>query len=168
MILCRCWPFLFSCFPSLKTLRFGEGAQLLLATASFAASAYPSNTADSRGTLFESLERVIVSQSKFSVEALWRWVHYAFARPSGWDVSDLRKNVSALLLASCRNPEVGVGEGVTECLLMFILYCRRLDVQVFEVSLVEPLWDKPGGLEVLERLLHMLDPDWNVICYPSN
>jgi len=128
----------------------------------------PSNTADGRGILFESLERVIVSQSKFSVEALWRWVHYAFARPSGWDVSDLRKNVSALLLASCRNPEVGVGEGVTECLLMFILYCRRLGVQVFEVSLVEPLWDKPGGLEVLERLLHMLDPDWNVICYPSN
>jgi len=168
MVLCHCWPFLFSCFPSLKTLRFGEGAASLLATASFAASAYPSNTADGRGILFESIERVIVSRSKFSVEALWRWVHYAFARPSGWDVSDLRKNVSALLLAFCQNPEVGVGEGVTECLLMFILYCRRLDVQVFEVSLVEPLWDKPGGLEVLERLLHMLDPDWNVICYPSD
>jgi len=169
LILCGCWRSLFSSFPSLKTLRFGEGAEALLATAaSIAVSVYPWSTADSRGTLFASLQRVIVSRSKFSVEVLWRWVHYAFARPSEWDVSDLRKDVNALLLASCRHSAVGDEEDVTESLLMFILYCRRLDVQVFEVSLVEPLWDKPGGIEVLERLLHMLDPDWNVICYLSN
>jgi len=165
MILCRCWQSLFSYFPSLKTLRFGDGAGSLLATASFAASVYPSNTADGHGILFENLQRVIVSQNKFSVEALWTWVYYACGRQG--DVSDLGKNVSALLLASFRNPEVGIELGVTECLLMFILYCRRLDVQVFEFSLVEPLWDEPGGLEVLARLLYMLDPDWNVICYPS-
>jgi len=168
LILCRCWRSLFSSFPSLKTLRFGDGAEALLATASFAASTYSWRTADGRVTLFENVQRVIVDQSKFSVETLWRWVHYAFARPAEWDVSDLRKDINTLLLASCRHSTVDVEEDATESLLMFILYCRRLDVQVFEVSLVEPLWDKPGGLEVLRRLLHMLDPDRNVICYLSN
>ncbi|KAH9954241.1 hypothetical protein BC827DRAFT_1243907 [Russula dissimulans] len=164
MILCRCWRSLFSYFPSLKTLRFGEGAEALLASASYAASGYPRGTADGRGFLFGSLQRVIVSQStfNFSTKTLWRWIHYAFTRPPEWDVSDLRTDVEALLLAACWNSEVGLAEGVTESLLVFLLYCSRLDVQVFEVSFVESLWDNPGGLQILQLLLHILNPDWNV------
>jgi len=163
MILCRCWRSLFSCFPSLKTLRFGDGAEVLLASASYAASVYPRATADDRGFLFGSLQRVIFSKSIFSTEILWRWIHYAFTRPPEWDVSDLRKDVETLLLAACWHSEVGFVEGVTESLLLFLLYCRRLDVQVFEVSFVESSWDNPGGLPILQQLLHMLDPDWSVI-----
>jgi hypothetical protein len=54
-------------------------------------------------------------------------------------------------------------EDVTESLLIFLLHCRSMGAQVSELSLVESTWDEPGGLEILRRLLHILDPDWNVI-----
>jgi len=54
-------------------------------------------------------------------------------------------------------------EDVTEGLLLFLLYFRPVVVHMFEVSLVKSSWDNPGGLEILQRLLHMLDPDWDVI-----
>jgi hypothetical protein len=52
---------------------------------------------------------------------------------------------------------------VTENLLIFLLHCKSTGAQVSELSLAESTWDKPGGLEILRRLLHILDPDWNVI-----
>jgi hypothetical protein len=44
-----------------------------------------------------------------------------------------------------------------------LLHCRSMGAHVSEVSLVESTWDEPGGLEILGRLLHILDPDWNVV-----
>jgi len=167
-IWCNCWRSLFSKFPSLKTLHFGDGAEGLLVTACYGPLLDPCCIAGdvpaSRDFLFGNLQRLIVSGSTFSTRSLWNWVHYAFARPAKWDFVDLRKDVEALLLANRRKwVNSGFVEDVTEGLLLFLLYFRPVVVHMFEVSLVKSSWDNPGGLEILKRLLHMLDPDWDVI-----
>jgi len=167
MIFYRCWRTLFSGISSLETLHFGDGAASLLANALYVAisprTQITADVAASRSFPFGNLQRLIVSRSKFSTGTLWRWIHYAFARPAEWDVSDLRMDVERLLSGACWDSAVGLAEDVTESLLMFLLFCRWLDVQEFEVSLVKSLWDFPQGLHLLQRLLHMLDPDRNVI-----
>lgn len=166
----RCWRSLFCGLSSLKTLRFGDGAAELLVSASYGASGTPrSSTADGaaascRSFLSGNLQRVIVSRSAFSTRILWNWIHYAFARPAEADVSHLRKNVLALLSEPrWKSADIDFVEDVTESLLIFLLYCRPMGVQLSELSLVESTWDEPGGLEILRRLLHMLDPDRNAI-----
>jgi len=163
-IWCHCWRSLFSKFPSLETLHFGDGAEGLLVSACNGPFPDPWSIADdvpaSRDLLFRNLRRLIVSRSTFSTRTLWNWVHYAFARPAEWDLFDLKKDVQALLLANRRK---SVTEDVMEGLLLFLLYFRPVVVHMFEVSLVKSSWDNPGGLEILQRLLHMLDPNWNVI-----
>jgi len=167
MIFYRCWRSLFSGFSSLETLHFGDGAASLLANALYIGITPQAQiTADataSRIFPFGNLQQLIVSRSTFSSGTLWRWIHYAFARPAEWDVADLRIDVERLLSGACWDSAVGLVEDVTESLLMFLLYCRGLDVRVFEVSLAKSSWDVPQGLQLLQRLLHMLDPDWNVI-----
>jgi hypothetical protein len=174
----RCWRTLFAGLSSLKTLRFGDGAAEILVSASLggaAAAVVPTSTAGTaangsgaaavgRGFLSGSLQRVTVSRCTFSTRILWHWIHYAFARPKEWDASLLRMNVLADLSVPRWKPaDVEVGEDVTESLLVFLLHCRSMGAQVSELSLVESTWDEPGGLEILRRLLHILDPEWNVI-----
>jgi hypothetical protein len=182
----RCWRTLFAGLSSLKTLRFGDGAAELLVSALYGgvatiptSSATPTTTtittpADSgnvatgaaawRGFLSGSLQRVIVSRSAFSTRILWDWIHYAYARPAEWDASLLRMNVLADLSVPRWKPaDIETVEDVTESLLIFLLHCRSMGAQVSELSLVESTWDEPDGLEILRRLLHILDPDWNVI-----
>ncbi|KAF8494155.1 hypothetical protein F5888DRAFT_674518 [Russula emetica] len=184
----RCWRTLFAGLTSLKTLRFGDGAAELLVGTLYggAAAVVPTNSAaatitttpaDSgnvatgtgtawRGFLSGSLQRVIVSRSAFSTRILWDWIHYAYARPAEWDASLLRMNVLAdLSVPRWRPADIEPVEDVTESLLIFLLHCRSMGAQVSELSLVESTWDnsEPGGLEILGRLLHILDPDWNVI-----
>ena len=186
----RCWRTLFAGLSSLKTLRFGEGAAELLVSALYGgaslspaviptSSTITTTTATTtpadkgnvatgaaawRGFLSGSLQRVIVSRSAFSTRILWDWIHYAYARPAEWDASLLRMNVLAdLSVPRWKSADVEPVEDVTESLLIFLLHCRSMDAQVSELSLVESTWDEPGGLEILRRLLHILDPDWNVI-----
>ncbi|KAN0116050.1 hypothetical protein V8E52_006356 [Russula decolorans] len=188
----RCWRTLFAGLSSLKTLRFGDGAAELLVSALYGGAALspaviPTSSAitttttattttptDSgngatgaaawRGFLSGSLQRVIVSRSAFSTRILWDWIHYSYARPAEWDASLLRMNVLADLSVPRWKPaDIEPVEDVTESLLIFLLHCRSIGAQVSELSLVESTWDEPGGLEILRRLLHMLDPDWNVI-----
>ena len=165
----RCWWTLFSGLSALKTLHFGEGAAELLVSASYGVSMGPRGTPpDSalpwRDSLSDSVERVIVSRSAFSTRVLCNWIYYAFALPPEVDVSLLRKNVLALLSEPrWKSADIEPVEDATESLLIFLLYCRPMDVQVSELSLVGPTWDQPDGLETLERLIHMLDPDWNAI-----
>jgi hypothetical protein len=162
----RCWRALFSGLSALKTLHFGDGAAELLVSASYGACAAPS-----RGPLSASVQRVIVSGSAFSRRILWRWIHYAFARPAGEEDASLvlRKDVLALLSEPrWKSADIDPGEDVTESLLVFLLCCRPMGVQVSELSLVESTWDyddsdSSGGLDVLQRLLRMLDPDRNTI-----
>lgn len=107
---------------------------------------------------------MIVSQSAFRTRILWDWIHYAYARPAEWDASLLRMNVLADLSVPRWKPaDVEPVEDVTESLLIFLLHCRSMGAQLSELSLVESTWDEPGGLEILRRLLRILDPDWNVI-----
>lgn len=187
----RCWRTLFGGLSSLKTLRFGDGAAELLVSALFGGhstviptSSVTSSTSSTavttpadgngndatvttshwRGFLSGSLQRVIVSRSAFSTRILWDWIHYAYARPAEWDASLLRVNVLADLSVPRWKPaDIEPVEDVTESLLIFLLHCRSMGAQASELSLVESTWDESGGLEVLGRLLHMLDPDWNVI-----
>jgi hypothetical protein len=176
----RCWRTLFGGLSSLKTLRFGDGAAELLVGALYGGAAVipksgatttATTSADSgngatawRGFLSGSLQRVIVSRSAFSTRILWDWIHYAYARPAEWDASLLRMNVLADLSVPRWKPaDIEPVEDVTESLLIFLLHCRSMGAQVSELSLVESTWDEPGGLEILRRLLHILDPDWNVI-----
>ena len=189
-ILYCCWQTLFAGLPSLKTLRFGDGAAELLVSALYGGAApaalltstiadtrTPSNAAAANGVddgetetetagcgfLSGSLRRVTVSRGAFSTRILWNWIHYAFARPAEWDASMLRMNVLADLSVPRWKPaDVDAREDVTESLLIFLLHCRSLGAQV-ELSLVESTWDEPGGLEILRRLLRILDPEWNVI-----
>lgn len=181
----RCWRTLFAGLPALKTLRFGDGAAELLVSALYggaAAAVVPTSTAGNsssaavdgggdsdgaaaagRGFLSGGLQRVTVSRGAFSVRILWDWIHYAFARPAEWDASLLRMNVLAdLSVPRWKSADIDAGEDVTESLLIFLLHCRSLGAQV-ELSLVEATWDEPGGLEILRRLLHILDPEWSVI-----
>jgi len=157
----RCWRTLFSGLSSLKTLHFGDGAAELLVSASYGASF---GGPPCRGPLSANVQRVVVSGSAFSTRILWNWIHYAFARPAGEDVFFLRKNVLALLSEPrWKSADIDPVEDVTESLLIFLLYCRPMGVQVSELSLAESTWDESGGLEILQRLLHMLDPDRNTI-----
>jgi len=166
-IWCHCWRSLLSKFPSLKTLHFGDGAERLLTSACYEPSPDPLCTADgptSRDFLFGNLQRLIVSGNTFSTRSLWNWIHYVSVRPAEWDHFDFGNHVEARLLANRRKSvNSGFMEDVTEGLLSFLLYVRPVVVHGFEVSLVKSSWDNPGGLEILQRLLHMLDPDWNVI-----
>ena len=181
----RCWRTLFAGLFSLKTLRFGDGAAELLVSALYGGAASSATTtgtttpADSsndaagaataaapwRGFFSGSLQRVIVSRSAFSTRILWDWIHYAYARPAEWDASLLRMNVLADLSVPRWKPaDIEPVEDVTESLLIFLLHCRSMGAQVSELSLVESTWDEPvSRLEILGRLLHILDPDWNVI-----
>ena len=165
-----CWRSLFSKFLSLKTLHFGDGAERLLVNACYESFPEPWCFAEGpayRDFLFGNLQRVMVSRSRFGTGTLWRWIHYAFARPAEWDFVELRKDIQALLLENRRKSiNSGFIEDKTESLLLFLLYFRPVVVHMFEVSLVNSSWDNPGGLEILQRLLHMLDPDWNVILSP--
>jgi hypothetical protein len=177
----RCWRTLFAGLTSLKTLRFGDGAAELLVSALYggAAVVVPTGTSTTsaaaangvdggaaawRGCLSGGLQRVTVSRSAFSTRILWDWIHYSFARPAEWDASLLRMNVLADLSVPRWKPaDIDAVEDVTESLLIFLLHCRSMGAQVAELSLLESTWDEPGGLEILRRLLHILDPDWNVI-----
>ena len=189
----RCWRTLFAGLSSLRTLRFGDGAAELLVSAlyggaSASAAVIPTSCAAAtattattttttidngkvatgaatwRGFFSGSLQRVIVSQSAFSTRILWDWIHYAYARPAEWDSSLLRMNVLADLSVPRWKPaDIEPVEDVTESLLIFLLHCRSTGAQVSELSLAESTWNEPGGLEILRRLLHILDPDWNVI-----
>ena len=157
----RCWRTLFSGLPSLKTLHFGAGAAELLVSASHGASL---GGPPCRGTLSGNVQRVVISGSAFSTRILWNWIHYAFPRPAGEDVFLLRKNVLGLLSEPrWKSADIELVEDVTESLLIFLLCCRPMGVHVSELSLVESTWDESGGLEILQRLLHMLDPDRNTI-----
>jgi hypothetical protein len=183
----RCWRTLFTGLSSLKTLRFGDGAAELLVSAlyggaavsaavtptggSATAAATPADSGNVatgaaawRGFLSGSLQRVMVSRSAFSSRILWDWIHYAYARPAEWDAPLLRMNVLADLSVPRWKPaDIELVEDVTESLLIFLLHCRSTGAQVSELSLAESTWDEPGGLEILRRLLHILDPDWDVI-----
>ncbi|KAI0262980.1 hypothetical protein BGY98DRAFT_1167945 [Russula aff. rugulosa BPL654] len=117
-----------------------------------------------RGFLSGSLQRVIISRSAFSTRILWDWIHYAYARPAEWDSSLLRMNVlTDLSVPRWKPADIEPVEDVTESLLIFLLHCRSTGAQVSDLSLAESTWNEPGGLEILRRLLHILDPDWNVI-----
>ena len=166
----RCWWTLLSGLSSLKTLHFGDGAAELLFCASYGASSIsPLLTEDDgwaprRSCLSGNLQRVVVSRGAFSTRVLWNWIHYAFARPAEEDVSQLRTNVLALLSEPrWKSTDIDLVEDATESLLIFLLFCKPMGVPVSEVSLVRPIWDEPGGLEILQRLFHIVDPDWNVI-----
>ncbi|KAH9970802.1 hypothetical protein BJV74DRAFT_908586 [Russula compacta] len=165
----RCWRTLLSGLSSLKTLHFGDGAAELMVCASYGASPIsPLLTEDDglarRSCLSGSLQRVVVSRGAFSTRILWKWIHYAFARPAEEDVSQLRTNVLALLSEPrWKSTDINIVEDATESLLIFLLFCKPMGVPVSELSLVRPVWDEPGGLEILQRLLYMVDPDWNVV-----
>jgi len=173
----RCWRSLFTGLSSLKTLHFGDGAAELLVSALHGGAANvtattPANSGGNvttgaavwRGPLSGSLQRVIVSRSAFSARILWDWIHYAYARPAEWDDSLLRMNVLAdLSVPRWKSSDIEPVEDVTKSLLIFLLHCRSTGAQVSELLLVECTWDEPGGLEILRRLLHVLDPGWNVI-----
>ena len=165
-----CWRPLFSGLSSLKTLRFGDGAAEVLAAASYGSIISPPSTADGaeyRTLLSRDLQRVIIGGAAFSTRILWNWIHYAFVRPAQVDVSLLRRNVLALLWEPrWKSADINFVEDVTESLLIFLLNCRSMDVLVSDISLVEPTWDEPGGLEILRRLLVILDPDLNPILEP--
>jgi hypothetical protein len=163
----RCWRTLFSGLSSLKTLHFGGGAEDLLISASYGVfvgteDINADGALSSHGSLSESVQQVIVSQSAFSTRILWNWIHYALARPAEADASLLREDILTLL-SEPRGKTTYIGLGVTESLLLFLLYCERMGVQVSELSLVGSTWDKPEGLEVLQRLIHTLYPDLNAI-----
>ena len=117
-----------------------------------------------RGFLSGSLQRVIINRSAFSTRILWDWIHYAYARPAEWDSSLLRMNVlTDLSVPRWKPADIEPVEDVTESLLIFLLHCRSTGAQVSDLTLAESTWNEPGGLEILRRLLHILDPDWNVI-----
>ena len=112
-----------------------------------------------RDFLSESLQRVIVSLSAYSIRIPRDWIHYAHARLADWDSSLLRMNVLADLLVPRWKPaDIEPMEDVTG-----LLRRRSTDAQVSELSLAESTWDEPGRLEILRQLLHVLDPDWNMI-----
>ena len=50
---------------------------------------------------------------------------------------------------------------VTESLLVFLLHWRSKKVWVSELALPERGWDEPDCLEILQKLLQMLD--WDVV-----
>jgi hypothetical protein len=167
----RCWRTLFSGLSSLKTLHFGEGAADLLVSASYGVSMGTRGITTNgprpcRGSLSENVQQVVISRGAFSTRILWNWIHYAFVRPAEADDSLLRENVLALLSEPHRKEQEFRWRSdldVTESLLLFLLYCKPMGVQVSELSLVGSTWDEPGGLEILQRLIHMLDPDCNAI-----
>ncbi|KAI0301529.1 hypothetical protein B0F90DRAFT_1816997 [Multifurca ochricompacta] len=165
----RCWCRLFSGFSCLKTLQFGDGAAELLVSASYAAFAVssPDLTDDADAAhcnSFPDLQRVTIRRGAFSTRVLWDWIHYSFARPAEMDLSDMRENVLALLTEPrWKSADIDFVEDVTESLLIFLLHGRSRGFVLPELSLGECEWDEPDGLEVLRRLLHILDPDWNAI-----
>ncbi len=165
----RCWRTLFSGLSSLKTLHFGEGAADLLVSASYGVSMGTGGITTNgprpcQGSLSENVQQVVISRSAFSTRVLWNWIHYAFVRPAEADVSLLRENVLALLSEPhWKEFRWRSDLDVTESLLLFLLCCKPMGVQVSELSLVGSTWDEPGGLEILQWLIHMLDPDCNVI-----
>jgi hypothetical protein len=150
-------------------LHFGEGAADLLVSASYgvsmgAGSITTNSPRPCHGSLSENVQQVVISRSAFSTRVLWNWIHYAFVRPAVADVSLLRENVLALLSEPhWKEFRWRSDLDVTESLLLFLLYCKPMGVQVSELSLVGSTWDEPGGLEILQRLIHMLDPDCNAI-----
>jgi hypothetical protein len=176
---------LFAGLSSLRTLHLGDGAAELLVSALYgratvsvavistsctatttitaitpASSGNVSTRAATwRGFLSESLQRVIVSRGAYSIRIPRDWIHYAHARLAEWDSSLLRMNVLADLSVPRWKPaDIEPMEDVTG-----LLRRRSTGAQVSELSLAESRWDEPGRLEILRQLLHVLDPDRNMI-----
>jgi hypothetical protein len=79
----------------------------------------------------------------------------------------LRKHVQSLLVRqhSGRAFRRGIYEAdvldVTESLLVFLLHWRSRKVWVSELALPERGWGEPDCLDILQKLLQMLD--WDVV-----
>ena len=159
----RCWRTLFLGLPNVTTLRFGEGATDLLLSASCGSLAAPTKLGRRN---FPNLRRVQVTHGFLSARTLWRWIQYVTAPPGNMRHRELRKHVQALLVrrysshafrrATCETDLLDV----TESLLVFLLHWRSRKVWVSELALPERGWDEPDCLEILQKLLQMLD--WDV------
>ncbi|KAH9013350.1 hypothetical protein EDB84DRAFT_901356, partial [Lactarius hengduanensis] len=159
-----CWRALFSDFPSLRTLRFGEGVTELLASASKAISLDEQDPHADVLRVPSSLQRVIVDRCEFSTRTLWKWIHYASALPSGADYSDLREDVLALLSERRqKSSDANPVEDATRALLIFLLRCGSRDDSVLKFALMECKWDDPDWLEILRLLLRSYGLDCDAI-----
>jgi F-box-like len=163
----HCWRPLLSGLSSIKTLHFGDGAADLLIGVWRGTLINPSSTADGvlSSILSSDLKQVIISGGAFSTRVLWNWInYYAFDLPAGADVSDLTTKALALLAPTRRKPTcLGFEEDLTGGFITFLLHCMSTGVHISEVLLVNTAWDGPGGLELLQRLLHIFYPDLNAI-----
>ncbi|KAI0265906.1 hypothetical protein BC834DRAFT_157338 [Gloeopeniophorella convolvens] len=165
-----CWSTLFGGLPRVHTLRFGEGATDLLVSASCGTDASPTTL---KALCLPHLRRVEVTRGTLRLDTLWGWIHYVFAPPAGMDYADVRKHILALLMEPCGGwidagcwrcaEHIGGTQYVTESLLMFLLHWRSQGIWVSELELAGCEWDEPETLELLEKLLRMLEPGWDVI-----
>ena len=160
----RCWRTLFSGLPNVTTLRFGTGAADLLISASCGSLTSPTKLGRRS---FPKLRRVQITRGFLSARTLWKWIRYVTTPPGNMRHRELRKHVQTLLVRrhSTRASRRGTCEAdlldVTESLLVFLLHWRSKKVWVSELALPERGWDEPDCLEILQKLLQMLD--WDVV-----
>ncbi|KAI0265897.1 hypothetical protein BC834DRAFT_157294 [Gloeopeniophorella convolvens] len=161
----RCWNTLFSELRNVKTLHFGDGAaELLIGASGGALSSLTEKLCD-----FPNLQKVTVDKGSFSTRTLWNWIHLVHVPPAGMELSEVRELVLTLLSEMHWKPtEIDFAEDVTGSLLKFLLYWKSRGVVVYDVSLVRADWDEPEGVELLQMLLHMLDPDWDATIFDVN
>jgi hypothetical protein len=167
---CSRWLTLFSGLSSIKTLHFGDGAAELLIGARPGPHIIRPSTTDCAAICrigFSDLKQVIISSGAFNTQVLWTWIHYASTRPTGAEIPGIRMDALARLAQTRPKPVyTDFEEGLTRGLIEFLLNCRSTGVHISEVWLVNPTWDELGGFEMLRRLLHVFDPDLNVILKP--
>ena len=160
----HCWGTLLSGLPNVTTLRFGEGAADLLISAS--CSSLASSTKLGRRN-FPNMRSVQITRGFLNARTLWRWIQYVTAPPANMSHRQLRKHVQSLLMkqrstrafrrSTCEADHLDV----TESLLVFLLHWRSRKVWVSELALPERGWNEPDCLEILQKLLQMLD--WDVV-----
>ena len=159
-----CWRTLLSGLPNVTTLRFGDGAADLLIGASHGSLTSPTKLGRQH---FPNLRRVQITRGFLNARTLWKWIRYVTSPPKNMSHRQLRKHVQSLLVTQHlgRTLRWGTCEAdlldVTESLLLFLLHWRSRKVWVSDLSLPEHGWDEPDGLEILQKLLQMLD--WDVV-----
>jgi hypothetical protein len=160
----RCWGTLLSGLPNVTTLRFGDGAADLLISASCGGLTSPTKLGRRD---FPNLRRVQITRGFLDARTLGRWIQYVNPPPGNMSHRQLRKHLQSLLVRqhSGRAFRRGTCEAdlldVTESLLVFLLHWRSRKVWVSELALPERGWNEPDCLEILQKLLQMLD--WDVV-----